>query len=104
MRGFPKGFATKQDVLNSLSAYPEQTKAELKRLAADRFVWEKTKELESESKGINDDTHIVSKEERTDEKTGERTTVFVQLELKEDSNAVIFRLGFTMKEVQKLIA
>lgn len=104
MRGFPTSFATKQDYLNSLSMYPEQTKTELRRLLSDRFVWEKTKELKSESAGVTNDTHRVLETTETDEKTREVKSVFIQLEKKEDENAALFRLGFTVKEVQNLIA
>lgn len=104
MRGFPTSFATKQDYLNSLSMYPEQTKVELRRLLADRYVWVQTGELTDQSKGKTDSTHTVIEQEKTDEKTGEKVVSYAQLEKKEDENAALFRIGFTVKEVQKLIA
>lgn len=104
MRGFPAQFATKQDYLNCLSLYPEETKAALSRLLADRYTWNETKELDAEKDGSNDKTHRVIAQEKTDEKTGEKTTCYVQLEKFEDENAALFRLGFTVKEVNKLIA
>lgn len=103
MRGFPTVFATKQDYINCMAMYPEETKRALRRLLADRFNWEKVKELSSKSKGKEDSTHAIIAQERTDEKTGEKTEYFVQLEKKEDSNARLFQLGFTVKEVESLI-
>jgi hypothetical protein len=102
MRGFPAQFATKQDYFNCLTLYPEETKAALSRLLADRYTWEKTKELDAVTDGITDETHRVIAQKKTDEETGEKA--YVQLEKVEDKNAALFRLGFTAGEVQKLIA
>ncbi len=91
MRGFPKHLNSKQDYLNCLSDYPAETKAELQRLLDSRFVWQDTAIIENE--GITDDTHRVIETE--DGK--------IQQELVEDTNAEIFRLGFTVEEVEELI-
>ena len=86
-------FNTKQDFLNYLSMYPEEVTAELQKLLDTRFVWETTAILADSDTGTSDDTHRVigEKPER------------MQQELIEDSNAQIFRLGFTVNEVEELI-
>lgn len=104
MRGIPKCFATKQDYLNCLELFPEKTKVELKRLLAERFYWKKTKELNSVDDGVSDETHCVTEEKATDEKTGEDTMRYSQLEWCENPNAAMFRLGFTVKELKKLVS
>lgn len=102
MRGFPKWLSTKQDFLNCLQDYPEETKRLLRGLAADRYIWEAVKELTDRSKGKEDETHRVLEQERTTD-SGEREIYFVQLERKEDKNARMFQLGFTVKEIESLI-
>ena len=104
MRGFPNYLASKQDYLNCMGDYPEETKRALRYLLADRMIWEATKELSSKSKGKEDETHRVLVNETKNEETGETKEVYTQLELKEDSNARLFQLGFTVDEVKKLIA
>lgn len=103
MRGFPKYLATKQDYMNCLQMFPERTRAELRRLMADRFNWELVKELSDKSEGKEDDTHCVMEQERVNKKTGEKEVYFVQLEKKEDKNARMFQLGFTVKEIESLM-
>ncbi len=98
MRGFPSAFATKQDYLNGISLYPEQTRDELRRLLADRFMWVETGVLADEKEGVTDSTHCISSREGED---GEE--VRIQMERREDPNARLFRLGFTVKEVEKLL-
>lgn len=39
MQDFPKWFNTKEDILNVLTDYPEQTKEYLVKLLTDRFIW-----------------------------------------------------------------
>ncbi len=104
MRGFPKGFTTKQDYLNCLEIFPKRTKVELKRLLAERFYWKKTKDLNSADDGVSDETHRVAEEKAMDEKTGKETMWYSQLEWCENPNAAMFRLGFTVKELKKLVS
>lgn len=103
MRGFPQSLATKQDYMNCLPMYPEETKMALRCLMADRFNWEITKELSDKNKGKEDATHHVEEQQRVNEKTGENETYYVQLEKKEDKNARMYQLGFTVKEIETLI-
>ncbi|DAB04733.1 TPA: hypothetical protein CPT89_00985 [Candidatus Gastranaerophilales bacterium HUM_11] len=92
MRGFPKHLNSKQDYLNCLQDYPAETKAALKQLLNNRFMWFDTAILDESQEGITDETHRVI----------ESDDVKIQQELKEDSNARLFRLGFTVAEVEGL--
>lgn len=102
MRGCPRTFATKQDYLNGIAAYPEETKAELRRLIAGRFEFVQTGEVADGDDGIVDDTHQVVTQQETDPETGAKVEKRVQLEMRESENARLFRLGFTLEEAQKL--
>lgn len=92
MRGYPKHLNSKQDYLNCLGIFPEETKKDLQRLLNDRFVWTDTEVLE-DATGITDDTHRVIDTE----------DVRIQQELREDEHAEIYRLGFTVEEVEELL-
>ncbi len=92
MRGFPKHFNSKQDFMNCLELFPEETKAELQRLLDDRFVWVDTAILNGTA-GVVDSTHRVI----------ESDDGLIQQELKEDTNAKLFRLGFTVSEVEEIL-
>lgn len=91
MRGFPKYLNTKQDYLNCMTDYPTETKAALQELLNNRFIWQTTAIIEDE--GLTDDTHRV-----VDYGEGKE-----QQELIEDDTATIFRLGFTVKEVEEML-
>lgn len=93
MRGFPKHLNTKQDYLNCINEFPQETKNELQRLLDSRFVWVATAVLEDDEQGIIDDTHEVVE---TDDGR-------VQRELIEDTNSELVRLGFTVEEVQEML-
>jgi hypothetical protein len=97
MRGFPMFFATKQDYLNCLELYPEQTKEALKALYADRFTWVKGAQVDSADSGITDKTHRV-----LPQKNDKGEEEFFQYSLQEDANARVFMLGFTKKEIENL--
>lgn len=84
---------TKQDYLNFLTVQPEATKKELQLLLKTRFVWKITGILAANAAGVIDDTHRVTGEEP------ER----LQQELVEDENAKIFRIGFTVAEVEEIL-
>ena len=102
MRGFPQSLATKQDYLNCLPIFPEETKRALRCLLADRYNWEIIKELSDKSKGKENETHRILAQERI-AGDGKKTVYYVQLEKKEDKNARIFQLGFTVKEIESLV-
>lgn len=92
MRGFPKHLNSKQDYVNCLELFPTETKAELQRLLDDRFVWVDTAILDGTT-GTMDSTHRVIESEDG----------LIQQELKEDTNAKLFRLGFTVSEVEEIL-
>lgn len=94
MKGFPKHLNAKQDYLNVLSMYPDETKLALQALLDSRFVWVDSDIVDGK---IEDDTHKIL------EKPDDAGTIQqYQMELVEDVNAHIFRLGFTVKEVEFL--
>lgn len=101
MRGFPPSFATKQDYLNGLEMYPAEARAALRQLLADRFVWKEAGELAEGEEGKIDSTHIVSTREGS---AGPGLPVRIQMELVEDANARLFRLGFTVEELEGLLS
>lgn len=102
MRGFPKYINDKQDVLNLLPMFPEQTKTYLQSLVDTKDSWFNTGSIPLADKGITDATHKVV--ENTEQETGTVTDKY-QFELMEDPNGTIFRLGFdSVQEVEALIA
>ena len=104
MRGKPKYLNTKQDYLNLLNMTEAQgvTKADkeeaLKELLDNREDWFFDK-VTSENEGINDATHKVIINEDVD---GAKT--YAQYILKKNDGATIYRLGFTIEEVNALLA
>lgn len=87
-------FNTKADFYNCLYDDMPSAIAKLKDILDDRYAWQLTAILEDKSQGIEDETHMVT------ENDGEIS----QLELKEDEYALLFRLGFTVKEAEEIIA
>ena len=96
MRGFPSYFASKMDYLNCIKEYPEQTRDALKRLWNNRFYFEDVRVLEEEEEVPKNSFVSV----RFDD---EGNKIRVLLERKVDSRAKVYRLGFSDKEIQKLI-
>ena len=92
MRGLPKFFNTKQDYLNCLTEFAEETKAELKKLLDYRFSWFDVAVIEGEVTELGVNQRVI---ENGDEKKLQ--------EEKEDPNARIFQLGFTVAEVEELL-
>ena len=91
MRGFPKFFNTKQDVLNALALFPEETKAYIQTLLDTRKLWV---QVEYVAPGVNDETHYV--------RTDEAGNVY-QMEYRDDPNGDIPRLGFTVEELEAIV-
>jgi hypothetical protein len=100
MKGFPKHFNTKQDIMITLNKRPEQTKAAIQRMLDNRHSWMIESKLPEGETGIEDDTHRVV--EITDEETGEVSERY-QMAWEEDPTAQLFRLGFTVSEAEGLI-
>lgn len=91
MRGFPKHFNSKQDVLNALQLFPEDTKAYIQTLIGARKLWV---QVEYVAPGVNDETHYT--------RTDEAGNVY-QMEYLDDPNGDIPRLGFTVEELEGLL-
>ena len=106
MRGIPKFFNTKQDYLNVLampeSEVPTSKKRELLEDLLQNLVdWFPVGPLAKKEDGIEDDEHKIV--ESGGEMEGE-TVTYTQYELRTNTGAPIFRVGFTVKEVQDLLA
>lgn len=93
MYKMPQELNTKQDYLNCLQDFPQEAKQRLQALLDNRFNWAQKGILLSADEGLTDETHkVISSEDE-----------HFQLELIEDTNARIFLLGFSVKEVEELL-
>ncbi len=99
MRGFPKWFNVRQDVLNCLEEFPAQMKAKLQDWLDNRFVWQTSGEILEGEEGITDATHRVIEEQDM----GTESTRRFQQELAEDKNSHLFRVGLTVEEAEEII-
>lgn len=105
MRGSPKRYSRKQDVLNGLAEYPEETKRYLQGLLDDRYCIVSSEELPEGEEGKHDPPLLRSYEMGSSDKEGKvLSRTVVQQVWKEDVNAALFRLGLTVEEAEKLIA
>ena len=93
MRGFPKTISTKIDVQNLFQLYPYETREYLQKLLDTRFVWRSTGAIAEGTAGVHDATHRIMRTESGLE----------QFELVEDENAKIFRMGFSVAEVEEML-
>ena len=93
MRGFPKTISTQTDVQNLFQLYPDETREYLQKLLETRFIWRSTGIIAEGTAGVQDATHRVMRTESGLE----------QFELVEDANAKIFRIGFTVSEVEEML-
>ena len=82
---------TKQDYINLKDT--EKGQKALTDLLDLRYIWKSVRVLETKEQGLEDSTH------RIIDNDGD----FIQQEYVEDDNAKIFRLGFTVEEVEELI-
>ena len=97
MVGFPKFLNTKEDYEFVRANFPkEQWESDFKALLNERYEWFNLGEIEGE--GVTDDTHKVVEDKRDDE-----TVVRYQYEYKENENARIYRLGYTVEEVENIL-
>lgn len=98
MIGIPKHFNTLEDVNNSFAIDKDATKKELKVLLEGRFSWFQVGKLAEGEEGITDDTHKVIPMQKDDGST-ERW----QYEMREDSNAWMYRIGLTVERINELL-
>lgn len=104
MRGLPNYFNSKEDYMNCLKLYPEETKQALRALMNNRYKWVIDKKLNNESEGITDENHYVNvATEHNHEDHGKENKVIYQMKRVEDDHSKFFELGFTVAEVNKLI-
>ena len=84
---------TKTDFFHCLENDIPSAVKTLQEILDDRFAWKLTDVLANKADGIDDDTHMVQESEGD----------YLQLELLEDENALLFKLGFTVEEAQAII-
>lgn len=98
MIGFPKHMNTKQDFLNTMKDYPNETKKMLGVLLEHKDIWEFDKKLDSSDEGVKDDKSKVV------EVVNELNQVEKhQYKKVEDKKARLFSLGFKIEEVEDLL-
>lgn len=110
MVGFPKNLNTKYDFdyvrehLDELGGdtAKEKLKAEYQALIDGSTCWYTGEEVASVEAGVTDDTHKVVTE--TEGVGDDAKTKYVQMVLKTNEDAKIFRLGYSVAEVENLIA
>lgn len=100
MRGFPKVLNSKQDYENVISdfGYTAKVKRAYQGLlnTAKKYEFDKELATESDRTGPSPEYKVMTQEEE-----GEET--IVQYKLVDNPNGKIFRLGFTVQEVQEVI-
>lgn len=99
MKGFPKHLNSKQDFYNLISIYPDQTKKEAQKLLDNRIGWITIGKINEGEAGLVDNTHKIDEIKDEEDNIIEK----YQSEYKEDPNARIFQLGFTVEEVEAII-
>ena len=100
MKGYPHHLNTKADYMYVHANFPrEQWLPDFQALLDSTHDWFFEKHLETKDEGIEDDTHKIVKFENTETKE----ITYDQYVFKEYNNALLFRLGFTVDEVEKLI-
>ena len=97
MRGVPKWFNTKEDILNSMQVSAEATKMVLQDMLDARMQWFPDSEVVEKG----EDTKTVKFVQDTDMETNESR--WIRYELREDENAWMFRINLTVEEINKLL-
>ena len=100
MRGFPKELNTKQDYLNCMDEYPQETKEALQLLLDNRYSWFRVREMAEGEEVPTGPYRAVEEKQGMEE---ESPVVRILEERREDPNSLLFIKGFTVKEVQDLI-
>ena len=99
MKGMPKTFNSKKDVEFCLNYWPEMTKDFLQKIKDSRKTWLIDHKMDLDETGVEDETHKVT--EIYDE--NDNLTEKYQMIWDEDPNARLFRLGYTVEEVDALL-
>ena len=101
MKGYPKHLNTKSDYIFVKNNFPKnQWAKDWQTLLDSRQDWFFVKALPDKASGVEDATHKI-----VETQSGESEKVtYSQYELREDKNAKIYRLGFTIAEVETALA
>ena len=100
MKGFPKRLNSKRDYLfikNNFS--PAEWSAHFQALLDDRMKWMKTRTLTEGESGQTDETHCIVETKNEKGKVIQQD----QYELRENHLTKLFRIGFTVAEVEKIL-
>lgn len=98
---YPKNLNSKSDYMYARDHFPESYwRPKFQALLDSRFCWYYVEMVDSPEAGITDDTHKVV--EFND--TGDGEITYAQYELRENPTAKIFRIGFTVAEVEEILA
>ena len=99
MNGYPKNLNTREDYEYVLANFPrEDWEQDFCDLLVTVYEWENVGKLKDGEEGITDETHRVEVCEM-----GESTVERYQYEYKENPNAKIFRIGYTVDEVKEIL-
>jgi len=99
--GFPRWLNTREDYLYVHEYSPrEQWEPAFQALLDERVNWLNVGKLEGEDDGITDETHKVITVGGEEDGA---PVQYYQYELKEDINCKMFRLGFTVEEVENIL-
>jgi len=105
MVGYPKHLNSRADYDYVRQNFPaEQWLPSYKSLLTNTEEWFFTKNLNSKAEGIEDDTHKIIVNTTTAAEGEEAVETYAQYELRVNENAKIFRMGFTVQEVEAIIA
>lgn len=103
MKGFPKHLNTREDYEYVKENFPkDQWLPCFEALLENTENWFFEKNLASKAEGVEDATHKIVETTNSTEEGAEPT--YAQYVLKTDENAKIFRIGYTVAEVQAIIA
>jgi hypothetical protein len=98
MKGFPGYLNTRADYEYVRDNFPpEQWRSRFQALLDERFSWLPVGPLAEGAPGVEDASHRVVEHY---DGTGQAVVSRVQEEFREDPAALIFRLGFTVEEVE----
>ena len=97
MRNFPKHINTRQDVINLLSLYPEETKAYLKRCIEGYKNFIPVSEHKSQKECIKDENHDYIQTE------SDGAVKYIQREFKIVPGNDLDRLGITIEDAKYLL-
>lgn len=101
MKGLPKTLNDKHDYLYAKDNFPEDYwRPKFQHLLDNRFCWYYVSDLDSKRKGVTDDTHKVVENQDPDSDS----VTYAQYELGANPDAKIFRIGFTVAEVEEILA